>query len=58
MCDLPDALALISVGAQLLQFIETLQPGVLGQLADWVDMQQWVSRVTEQLDKTTTLEEL
>ncbi|SBS79645.1 hypothetical protein MHPYR_880003 [uncultured Mycobacterium sp.] len=46
--DLVDVLAVIGVAVQLLQFIETLQPGVLAQLAGEIEKQQWVAYMTEQ----------
>ncbi|AZG44821.1 hypothetical protein [Gordonia insulae] len=56
--DLADTLGLISVVVQLLQYIETLKPGVLGALDGELEMQAWVDRASEQLVTATDLEDL
>lgn len=53
-----DVLAVVSVIVQLLQFAETLKPGVLAALDGELEMQAWVAKASEKLAITTTLEDL
>ncbi|KUI13389.1 hypothetical protein AU192_24725 [Mycobacterium lehmannii] len=55
--DLVDALAVISVGVQLLAFVESIQPGILTPMAEWIERERWLAHVDEQLSDTTELEE-